>query len=41
MIAEDKRKEKESSMSIWIFVLIIVAWFLLQAYVLPKLGIST
>jgi len=41
MIGEDKRKEKENSMSIWIFVLIIVAWFLLQAYILPKLGIST
>jgi len=41
MLEEEKRKEKEGSMSIWFFVLIIAVWFLLQAYVLPKFGIST
>ncbi|MDZ7697038.1 MAG: hypothetical protein U5R49_09010 [Deltaproteobacteria bacterium] len=28
-------------MSIWIFILIIVGWVLLQAVILPKFGIST
>lgn len=28
-------------MSIWWFLFIIAIWVLLQAYVLPKLGIST
>jgi hypothetical protein len=28
-------------MSIWIFIGIIAAWFFLQAYLLPRLGIST
>jgi len=32
---------KEKRMNIWIPILIIVAWFLLQAFILPKLGIST
>jgi len=32
---------REKRMNIWIPILIIVAWFLLQAFILPKLGIST
>lgn len=32
---------KEKRMNIWIPILVIVAWFLLQAFILPKLGIST
>ncbi len=31
----------EKGMSIWWVLLIIVVWLVLQAYVLPKLGIST
>jgi len=38
---EGKRKGKEGSMNIWVFVVIIAVWFLLQAYILPKFGIST
>jgi hypothetical protein len=26
---------------IWIFIAILVVWVILQAYVLPKMGIST
>jgi hypothetical protein len=29
------------TMELLIFVLIIVLWFVLQAYILPKFGIST
>jgi len=36
-----KTEKKGNRMSIWVFVLIIAAWFLLQAYILPKFGIST
>ncbi|MFO8089000.1 MAG: hypothetical protein R6U13_04130 [Desulfatiglandaceae bacterium] len=28
-------------MNLWILVLVVVAWFILQAVVLPKLGVST
>jgi len=38
---DGKQKERKTQMSIWWFLLIIAIWFLLQAYVLPKLGIST
>jgi hypothetical protein len=41
MTKKGNRKEKEGSMSIWVFVVIIAVWFLLQAYILPKFGIST
>ena len=41
MIEEEKRNKKEGFMSVWVFVLIIAVWFLLQAYILPKFGIST
>ena len=40
-MTEKEKKDKEGSMSIWVFVVIIAFWFLLQAYVLPKFGIST
>jgi hypothetical protein len=34
-------KKKGKQMSIWWFILILGIWILLQAYILPKLGIST
>jgi hypothetical protein len=34
-------KEKRKQMSIWWFIIILGIWILLQAYILPKLGIST
>jgi hypothetical protein len=40
-LENEKTKERAKGMSIWVFVLIIAAWFILQAYILPKLGIST
>lgn len=36
-----EQKQKGNSMSIWILLLIVVGWVLLQAYILPKFGIST
>ena len=36
-----KIEERGKGMSIWIFLVVIGVWFLLQAYILPKLGIST
>jgi hypothetical protein len=41
MTEKEKRKEREGTMSIWVFVGIVAVWFLLQAYILPKFGIST
>lgn len=32
---------KEKSMGLWIIILVVVVWFVLQAWVLPKFGIST
>jgi cell division protein FtsB len=26
---------------IWIFLAVVVLWFIIQAYILPKLGVST
>ena len=40
-LENEKIKERGKGMGIWVFVLIIAAWFILQAYILPKLGIST
>jgi hypothetical protein len=34
-------QKEGKQMSIWWFVLILGIWILLQAYILPKLGIST
>lgn len=34
-------KDKGRDMSIWIILAVIVVWVLLQAYILPKMGIST
>ncbi len=36
-----KPQKKGNDMSIWIILLVIVGWVLLQAYILPKFGIST
>ncbi len=42
LLKKDMEEEKRSNrMSLWILLLIIVGWVLLQAYVLPKFGIST
>ena len=38
---QDETTKKGGGMSIWVFILIIVGWFVLQAYILPKLGVST
>jgi|GEM_PF-340934 len=35
------RNQRGSAMSIWILIGIVAAWFILQAFILPKLGIST
>ncbi len=34
-------KKEGNNMSIWIILAVIAVWVLLQAYVLPKMGIST
>jgi hypothetical protein len=34
------RKERKD-MGIWVIVLVVALWIFLQAYLLPKLGIST
>jgi len=36
-----KRDKRGTDMKILLFLLIIAIWFALQAYILPKLGIST
>ena len=36
-----EQKEKGNHMSIWVLLLIVVGWVVLQAYILPKFGIST
>jgi len=36
-----KQGEREKGMSLWIILVIIACWILLQAYILPKFGIST
>lgn len=38
---EKTEKKKGSIMAGWWLILIIVLWFVLQAFVLPKLGVST
>jgi hypothetical protein len=30
-----------NKMSLWVFVLIVAAWIVLQVFILPKFGIST
>lgn len=34
-------QKKGKDMSIWIILGVIAVWVLLQAYILPKMGIST
>jgi hypothetical protein len=42
VVPEKKReREKDKRMSLWILLLIVGAWIVLQAYILPKFGIST
>jgi hypothetical protein len=38
---EETQHKKGKKMDIWWFIGIIVLWVALQAYILPKLGIST
>jgi hypothetical protein len=38
---EVTQNTKGHKMSIWWLLFILVIWFALQAYILPKLGIST
>jgi hypothetical protein len=38
---EKTGKKRGSGMDGWWLILIIALWFVLQAFVLPKLGIST
>jgi len=40
-MAHEKTKERGKGMNLWVFILVIGIWFLLQVYILPKLGIST
>ncbi|EFK07669.1 conserved hypothetical protein [delta proteobacterium NaphS2] len=40
MEASNTKKEGKD-MSIWIILAVIALWVLLQAYILPKMGIST
>jgi len=40
-LEQNETQKKGGGMSIWVFVLIIVGWVVLQAYILPKFGIST
>ncbi len=40
LLGQEKRKGPNMS-GIWIFLLIIGGWVLLQGYILPKFGIST
>jgi predicted nucleic acid-binding Zn ribbon protein len=37
----EKELEKEKNMGILWLVLFVLVWIVLQAYILPKLGIST
>jgi hypothetical protein len=37
----ERIQKKGRPMSIWWFIIILGIWILLQAYILPKLGIST
>ncbi|MBW2009965.1 MAG: hypothetical protein JRJ16_18460 [Deltaproteobacteria bacterium] len=36
-----EKEHRRNLMRLWVFLLIVAAWVVLQAYVLPKLGIST
>ena len=40
--SQGERERKESSMSgLWILLVVMAVWFLLQAVIFPKMGIST
>jgi len=36
-----EKKERGKPMGLWFFIIFIGIWVLLQAYILPKFGIST
>jgi hypothetical protein len=36
-----EKNERSNRMGLWVLLMIIVGWIVLQAYVLPKFGIST
>jgi hypothetical protein len=38
---KEQTDERSQRMSLWILLLIIAGWILLQVYILPKFGIST
>jgi len=40
-LEQNKHQERGGGMSIWVILLIIAGWVILQAYILPKFGIST
>jgi hypothetical protein len=41
MINAKMTEERKKRMDYWWIVAVIVAWVVLQAYILPKFGIST
>lgn len=41
MMEKTNTQKKGKDMSIWIILGVIAVWVLLQAYILPKMGIST
>ncbi|MFH1082942.1 MAG: hypothetical protein ABIE47_14355 [Pseudomonadota bacterium] len=38
---QSETQKRGGDMSIWVIILVIVGWVVLQAYILPKFGIST
>ncbi|MDY6880176.1 MAG: hypothetical protein SV686_08025 [Thermodesulfobacteriota bacterium] len=34
-------KGRDQMSGVWVIILIVLAWIVLQAYILPKFGIST
>ncbi len=36
-----EKDERSNRMGLWVLLIIIVGWVVLQAYILPKFGIST
>jgi hypothetical protein len=37
----EEAKERKVKMDYWWVIAVVAAWIVLQAYILPKLGIST
>ena len=40
-LKNDIKDKRETNMNIWWILLVVAIWFALQAFILPKLGIST